>query len=143
MLRYYNFIFFISLFVFWIYKGKEYGRSYTAAGGVKEYSMVFPTLYICGDMASIGIDASIAEFGFYTESFDTEQDAYESCIESGLVNCDGIPTFPTKPPTQTPTLSPVVVCEYGVNYWIIGISGTGSGDPHFSSVLFATIWNNS
>ena len=90
----------------------------------------FPTIYLCGNpYGDRGIDADIAAFAIYTESFDSESDVTASCLVAGLSDCNGIPTIPTASPTSSPTQSPVVVCQKGVNYWVDGTPATVSGDP--------------
>eukprot|EP01084_Bolivina_argentea_P164853 286535_1 len=112
--------------------GAEYGSSYMALGGAKSNQLVFNSIWLCGDyMGNSGIEASISAFGFYTESFDSEADAKASCLAVDLTDCDGIPLIPSKDPTHGPTLSPVVQCVKGLNYWVDGIPAFATGDPHF------------
>eukprot|EP01084_Bolivina_argentea_P030878 57164_1 len=119
---------FVQVFV----NGKRYGTKYLADSGPKSDDLAFPSIWICGDyMGNVGIDASIAAWGFYTESFEIEEDATISCLVAGLTECDGIPIVPTLAPTNKPTFSPVVQCEKRVNYWVDGWPAYATGDPHF------------
>eukprot|EP01084_Bolivina_argentea_P055962 102480_1 len=125
----------ISVYV----NGAQYGSSYLASGK-KNMSEVTPTINMCGNYWNetvIGIDASIAAFGFYTESFDDEIEAQFSCIKAGLTNCDGIAKIPTAEPTASPTFSPTIQCivrpNPDWNYLIAGHPAIATGDPHFET----------